>query len=265
MFSTIQSAEAYFLGMYPPSHEGNTTEVLDINTIDRKRDDMLINRDLCPVLRQYEDQALKSPHYLMHFSRYTQPLLQNLTTQLGFPVTLDNLAIFHDCLNTHFCHGFDIPISTEQYFKVREETAYMEYTEYTYPSRQAFSQAGLGHLLSEIMGYMQDSINANSAIKFYLLSGHDSTIMPMMTAFDIWDGQWTPYAAQMTFELYEIRASATAPVSYGVRLIYDGRVWTIRGCTATTADLCDFNSLLKVVAPLLPTGNPDACKITKPE
>jgi len=115
---TVLSAQGYISGMFPRL-SANVTQIVDIQTIDRKRDDMLLNRDLCPRLKQYEEKALLTPMYLQHHSRYTQPLLRNISTELGITVTIENLGTFHDCLNTHFCNGFEIPISTQQYLDVR--------------------------------------------------------------------------------------------------------------------------------------------------
>jgi hypothetical protein len=33
--------------------------------------------------------------------------------------------------------------------------------------------------------------------------GHDTTLMPILSGFGVWDGKWAPYASYVIFEIYQ--------------------------------------------------------------
>ena len=39
--------------------------------------------------------------------------------------------------------------------------------------------------------------------RFYLYSCHDSSLVALLAALDIYDKQWPPFGADMRFEIYE--------------------------------------------------------------
>lgn len=40
--------------------------------------------------------------------------------------------------------------------------------------------------------------------KLCLYSGHDTTILPLLVALDVFDGTWPDFCANLAFELYEV-------------------------------------------------------------
>ena len=67
------------------------------------------------------------------------------------------------------------------------------------------ARLGMGRLLSEIGGYLDLAAEkAEAAPRIVLLSGHDSTILPLLAALDLFDPPlWPPYAAAVRLELAE--------------------------------------------------------------
>ncbi len=64
--------------------------------------------------------------------------------------------------------------------------------------------------------------------------------MPLLSAFDIWNGTWAPYAAMMNIELLDMPTSTT-PV---VRLVYNGQVMQIPGCATTLCTWKEFQNVM---------------------
>merc|ERR1740129_915927 len=111
--------------------------------------------------------------------------------------------------------------------------------------------------------------------RFILYSGHDSTIMPMLSTFGpnmIKNGikeLWAPYASMFIIEIHAIldndnmntNTSTTKIINRMFRLIYNGQVLTsyIQGCNNNQEeedDLCDLDILVKFVQEFA-TKNPD--------
>lgn len=63
-------------------------------------------------------------------------------------------------------------------------------------------------LISALAPYSRDI----SSIKFSLFSGHDTTLIPMLHAFGLFDGEWPPYASHIEMELYRRRDGDTVGV-----------------------------------------------------
>ena len=63
------------------------------------------------------------------------------------------------------------------------------------------------------------SILLLSAKKLFLLSCHDSSLVPLLVAVGCYDKRWPPYSADLRFELYE-----DATGKHWVRALYCGKV-----------------------------------------
>lgn len=82
--------------------------------------------------------------------------------------------------------------------------------------------------------------------KFFLYSGHDSTIDPLLTLLGINKGTWPPYASRIVFEQYEYNKN-----SY-FRILFNGRnlVKELEFCKGAFDDdneLCKVQSLQRFV------------------
>jgi len=63
-------------------------------------------------------------------------------------------------------------------------------------------------------------------------------------AFDAWDGHWTWYASLIAFELYELPSSVWA-----VRMIYNGKVITMPGCSSSLCPFDEFEAHVNTIIP----------------
>lgn len=86
--------------------------------------------------------------------------------------------------------------------------------------------------------YFTGAMDRSSPIKFFLVSGHDSTFFPLWSAIapDLWDKQWPAYASLASLELFQIEGGLVGSGSdddeseYFFRLVYNGEVLHIEGC-----------------------------------
>jgi hypothetical protein len=141
-----------------------------------------------------------------------------------------------------------------------------------YPSVEANARVGIGFLISEISAFLTSHTTATATAThtgsgsnsgsgsgsgvnsgsgsgsgrrppFYLHAGHDSTLIPLLLALNIWDGVWTPYASYVNFELYQgsqgSQKNDQGSQKYGqgsqnyddyyVRVVYNGKVLDLCG------------------------------------
>lgn len=180
------------------------------------------------------------------YGDYIKPLLDSLSKQVGYQVTADTLQHLHDCMFVHACHNYDMPWTEQQFYDVDFVLNWSYYNLYLFPNRTANAQAGIGFLIKELHQWMQEAVNGQQTYKLLLYGAHDTTVMPILAAFEAWDGLWCPYAAGLTFELYK------QSNSFFVRLIFDGRVISIPGCSG---DLCEFTTFTRIVSEITPPND----------
>jgi hypothetical protein len=255
----IQSGESLLLGMFSPAPAPQGEEsIWSIHTMDELLDDMTPNGNLCPRYQQYQDEWVKSPGYLSHYSRVTLPLLQRFAAASGQPAgwaaTANPVNVF-DCLNSHICHNMPIPAGVDQqlYEEIVAEATWNWRSQFSYPDIVSNSQAGIGHLIAQIAGRLTSQ---GSVEPFTLFSGHDDTLIPVLNALGVWDqfrnGTWVPYASYLTFEVYEASATSTKHL----RIVFNGQVLTLPVGCSSSSQLCDLDTAIRFnFQPLFPAPN----------
>lgn len=249
----MQSLETMLDGFFPTQASQPQLHIYDINTLDKYYDNIAPNSNICPLLNTYEDEALRTPQYQQHYQKYTLPLYNALSAALGAPVKDDStFEQIHDCLVVHACHQQPIPagVNATLFEAVMAEFEYRYETVYNYPSSTVNAQAGIGYLLQEINQYWEAVVSNSTTFPQYKLtmwSGHDTTLVPLLVAFQQWTGVWAHYASQIQFEVYQNTSSG----KFAMRVNYNGESLTLPGCGGT---MCDWSAFSSFVQTLFPTG-----------
>ena len=55
-----------------------------------------------------------------------------------------------DCVHTHQCHNFEVPVPKDLFDRMVADIAYRDIMQFNYPSRERFAKAGIGFLVQEI-------------------------------------------------------------------------------------------------------------------
>jgi acid phosphatase len=250
----VQSLQTMLEGFFPSSASSPQLDIFDINTLDKYYDNISPNSNVCPILKQYYNEAFLTPEWITHNDKFTLPLFAKLTKALGYPVTsISTFNQIHDCLCVHVCNEQPIPsgVTPALYNAVMAEFEYQYHTIYNYPTPVANAQAGIGFFLDEIKDYMLAIVNNSTSFPQYKLtlwSGHDTTLVPLLVAFNQWNGVWAQYASQMQFEIYRSRSQGT----YSIRVAYDGKNLILPGCET---EVCDWNTFYSFLLTILPNGN----------
>ncbi|XP_006815496.1 lysophosphatidic acid phosphatase type 6-like [Saccoglossus kowalevskii] len=80
----------------------------------------------------------------------------------------------------------------------------------------------VGPLVELILQNMKEAADGKSGCKFHLYACHDSSIIAILSAFDIFDNQWPPFAADLRFEVYRNTIG-----QHFVKISYVGKVLTM--------------------------------------
>jgi hypothetical protein len=125
--------------------------------------------------------------------------------------------------------------------------------------KSELSKVAMGPLWSEILDPIMPILTGGdrgaAANKLHVISGHDSTIIPLLASIGVWNlDDWPLYASMMLLEVHELVDGKTDrtvyPSTFAFRLLYNGKVLTdkVAGCHAEY-DLCDFTVLQKLLEP----------------
>lgn len=267
--------------------------VLPLHTADRVRDVLDPNDKVCPRLSEIRRQLEQSEPYLSFMdSEESRTLLRFQHDVLKIPKgqMMDSI----DCLMTTICTDRKLPDSINDYKgepdkakgdldtgndggrrrRLGDSTWARRIVDYgdnmfarlynwdvkRFVMRQTYNHAeyaklGMSFLWAEIMEGISRVVEEKDAVKLSLISGHDTTIMPLLVTLGprVFDGKWAPYASNLVFEIYHLPADRDLRVyvsDFAFRLIYNGKVLTplIDNCP-DDLQLCDAQILIERVKP----------------
>jgi len=87
-------------------------------------------------------------------------------------------------------------------------------------SRSQYTSLLVWHLVSALQYRNHPFISGRKTPKLHLFSSHDSMVMPLLVALGCYEWEWPPYAAYISYELYQHKKTN----EYYVKIIYNDRV-----------------------------------------
>jgi len=160
-----------------------------------------------------------------------------------------------DCLMTTTCSNRQIPDTgtdgnmNNELFDATIAHAEELYSYVALYNESQWSKLALGNVAWHVRTNLELAIeNAQTAKKFVLFSGHDTTIMPFLAATlkANWDRRWARYAAMISIELF---SSSTVGEDDLFRFVYNGQVLQVPGCPPvnTGESLCNYKMLIEAL------------------
>ncbi|XP_076743537.1 testicular acid phosphatase homolog isoform X2 [Maylandia zebra] len=173
----------------------------------------------CPRFSAMMTETFES-HPYQKFLKAHQYFVEALSNHTGYPVSkLVGKKIWrvHDTLNCERIHNLTLPRwATQEVLDTLKRIASFEVM-YSILSHKRKEKARLsgGVLLNAILRNFSKAVAQGSTLKFIMYSAHDSTLITLQAALDVYNGLLPPYAACQLFEFYQEHDG-----SYSVELHY---------------------------------------------
>jgi len=234
-FRTEMSGEALLRGTF----DGRREEVtLQWHTGDFALDEIAPNHNVCPALDSVEADASHSREWSEYNnSQWVKDLDARLEVELpGY--SYEHLL---DCLGTTVCTDRPFPptLTEETLQDAFIHSAWMRSFKFVWNDAY-YSKVGMGPFARELLENMRGRAKegGREGLRFGLFLGHDTSVLPLLAAWEVWDGEWPPYAAVLVIELYE-KEGREGGKEHLFRMLYRGKELVMEGCEGEA--LCPFS------------------------
>ncbi|KAJ7984553.1 hypothetical protein DPEC_G00355990 [Dallia pectoralis] len=198
-------------------------------------------------------ETFGSEHYQRVLKSH-QRFIQELSNNTGYSVSrlLGRNSIWrvYDTLSCQRIHNLTTPRwATPEVFRTLQEMTSFEvsFSVVTHKRKEKARLSG-GVLLNAILSNFSKAMEQGSPLKFIMYSAHDSTLITLQAALDVYNGLLPPYAACQLFEFYQENDG-----SYSIDLYYrndssrEPYPTPVPGCEMTPCPLTSFTELVKDV------------------
>jgi len=141
-----------------------------------------------------------------------------------------NVVLANDILKTMVAHGMDLPdwgshvLARDCYKMAGKQISFLLQKDGRDDNfRKQVSRLGIGRFLQHTYDCMalcadENKNGKDTSSKLRLYSGHDTSVMPTLIAYQIFDGHWPTFCSTVTWELHRDTSNSE---DYFVRVLYD--------------------------------------------
>lgn len=214
---TLQSATSFAFGLYPPGtgpqDPGSGTglpmrfQPVPVSTVPENEDQVLNGLGWgwsnCPSYRAFFEAAESSPEWKAKEAEVAL-LLSQLSSIVQMNVTLSSFSGILDSVQCAWAHKYykEFPGVTQDMLDQLTELRTW-YLNTMVGNKRMIACIGATQLMATIVSAMNDTQTGASQLRFLHLSGHDTTVYPLLAGLQAFDGKQPAYASHVVFELYE--------------------------------------------------------------
>ncbi|XP_072374836.1 prostatic acid phosphatase-like [Scyliorhinus torazame] len=264
---TLMSAESDLAGLYPP-HGGQIFnpdlkwQPIPVHTVPVKDEKLLLYplRN-CPRFDELTVETENCSEY-KEILKANEDFLKRLSTNTGIPskyLLLRNVWSIYDTLYCEQVHNFSLPswVTPDEMEHMRQLKEFVIKSDYGLYKPKEKSRLQGGVLLKQILQNIAQVVNqTNSTHKFIMYSAHDTTIVALQMALDVYSIAPT-YAACYMVELYqEKNGSFTVEMYYRNGTNFEAHLLTLPSCTES----CPLQKFIQITAGVIPENWRDECR-----
>lgn len=238
---TRMSLQLVLAGLFPPKNTANewnkrlNWQPVPIESEPLDKDTLLLVRTECPRYHEALEEALTSDPIKSEIDVY-RPMMEELTKITGLNITTpDDIQSLYSTLRTEEEYGLRLPAWTREYYPYQLFEVTTRSYLYNVWTDELKRLKG-GPFVSKIVKEWQDKVSDTlkpAQRKIYMYTGHDSSVVNILSAFNVWEEQFPGYAIMSIFELLQDKTTG----EYGVQLY-------LRNSTSSPTPLtipgCDF-------------------------
>ncbi|XP_032919698.1 lysosomal acid phosphatase [Catharus ustulatus] len=266
---TLMSAEANLAGLYPPEGQemfnpNISWQPIPVHTVPES-DERLLKFPLtpCPRYEQLQTETRHSAEYINKTKENWQ-FLQMVAKETGIRnISLESIWSVYDTLFCEQAHKMDLPgwATPDVMTHLRELKDFG--FEFLFGIHNRVEKARLqgGVLLDHIRKNLTKAANvsAHQNLKLLVYSAHDTTLVALQMALDVFNKIQAPYASCHLFELYQEDDG-----NFSVEMFYRNESGkepfplTIPGCQHK----CPLQRFLELTEPVVPQDWEQECKVS---
>ncbi|XP_031799820.1 lysosomal acid phosphatase [Sarcophilus harrisii] len=264
---TLMSAEANLAGLFPVEgaqafHPNITWQPIPVHTVPEAQDKLLkFPLGPCPRFEQLQNETRQTPEYQNETARNAL-FLEMVANETGVPdLTLETAWNIYDTLFCEQTHKLRLPPwaspQTMQRLRQLKDLSFRFLFGMYRPTEKARLQGGV--LLAEIRKNLTWAASAAQHPKLLVYSAHDTTLVALQMALDVYNGEQAPYASCHMFELYQ-EDNGNFSVEMYFRNDSTEAPWPLAlpGCSQS----CPLPDFLRLTLPLVPEDWDRECQVT---
>uniref|UniRef100_A0A8V0ZX41 Lysosomal acid phosphatase n=1 Tax=Gallus gallus TaxID=9031 RepID=A0A8V0ZX41_CHICK len=265
---TLMSAEANLAGLYPPEEQqmfnpNISWQPIPVHTVPESGE-MLLKFPLtpCPRYEQLQNETRNSAEYI-NKTRDNLQFLQMVANETGIrDLSLESVWSVYDTLFCEQAHKMDLPswVTPDVMTQMKQLKDFG--FEFLFGIHHRVEKARLqgGVLLDHIRKNLTKAANASAhqQLKLLVYSAHDTTLVALQMALDVYNKIQAPYASCHLFELYQEDDG-----NFSVEMFFRNESGkepfplTIPGCQ----QICPLQRFLELTDPVVPQDWEQECQV----
>ncbi|XP_078519997.1 prostatic acid phosphatase isoform X2 [Lissotriton helveticus] len=214
MDRTLMSAQANLAGMYPPTGEQIWNpeipwQPIPVHTLPLFEEQLLLYPiENCPRFNELLKETLKSTQFQTIIEPY-QDFIQKVSNDTGYPVNVlinaGKLWIVYDTLLCEEIHNLTLPTwaTPEVRATLLKVSQILLKTLFGLYKQEEKSRLQGGVLVGAVLKNITDFVTTPTKRKMIMYSAHDTALVALQMALNVYNDQLPPYAACHIFELYQ--------------------------------------------------------------
>ncbi len=236
---TLMSAQSLLLGLYPKGTGPNGFQPIPIHTVEATDQDVVLVDTHGSLFQSLLHKHIQTDAKWKAKHNALKNKFQHWSKASGIEITdLHHVQSLANVLHIYQMNQIPYPagLSTEDVDQIIDAGHWV----FTFTFKPKEIGRGIGNpLLQTMLDYVHRASSNESSLKYVLLSGHDSSILALMSALEVPLDVPPPYASQVNITLYE-----TSPSEHKVVISYNDKPVHIPACNGTACTIGQLKSLL---------------------